>query len=433
VSLSLYRSQLAKIEPGTVLSENRQELDAVAKSEEILERIKALYDGHDWAFERDDGQLRKELAELEKQAAAFPNFLQQRMRALRSNVRGQYHTLIALTWTTSVMSVAMLLLVVKFSYDWVVRPFRVVLHGSRRVASGDFEHRVELPTQDEMSELAAGLNEMTTRFKAIRDDLDRQVRERTKQVVRSEQLASVGFLAAGVAHEINNPLAAIAMCAESLESRLHDIIVADDAKPDDEHNREITVLRKYLRRIQDESFRCKGITEKLLNYSRLGDAEKHDTDLNAIVHDVIDLLQTLGRYRSKRIEFHAGPPLMARVVPEEIKQVVLNLITNALDSLDADGVVHIELARRGKQAELLVRDNGCGMTEEVQKHLFEPFFTRRRDGHGTGLGLSITYRILVDHGGTIDAHSDGPGQGSLFRIALPLNQHEERHETSQAA
>jgi two-component system NtrC family sensor kinase len=430
-SLRLYRSQLEQIEPGTGLSENRQELDAVTKSEQILERIEAIR--KEWVFERDDELLRTELTALEDQAAAFPNYLQQRMRALRRNVRGQYHTLIALTWTTSVLSVAMLLLVVKFSYDWVVRPFRIVLHGSRRVASGDFEHRVELSTKDEMAELAAGLNEMTTRFKAIRDDLDRQVRERTKQVVRSEQLASVGFLAAGVAHEINNPLAAIAMCAESLESRLHDIIAADDAKPDDEHNHEITILRKYLRRIQDESFRCKGITEKLLNYSRLGDAEKHDTNLNAIVHDVIDLLQTLVKYRSKRIEFHAGSPLMARVVPEEIKQVVLNLITNALDSLDADGLVHIELTRRGNQAELLVRDNGCGMTEEVQKHLFEPFFTRRRDGHGTGLGLSITYRILVDHGGTIDVHSDGPGRGSLFRIALPLNQHEERYEKSQAA
>ena len=431
--LRSYRSRLEQIEPGTGLSENRRELDAVARLERILASINELHQGKDWVFEHDEELMQMELAALKTQAAAFPDYLHQRMLSLKGNVRGRYHALIALTWTTSVLSVAMLLLLVKFSYDWVVRPLRIVIHGSRRVASGDFEHRIELATQDEMAELAAGFNEMTTRFKAIRDDLDRQVRQRTKQVVRSEQLASVGFLAAGVAHEINNPLAAIAMCAESLESRLHDIVAADDEKPDDEHNPEISVLRKYLRRIQDESFRCKGITEKLLNYSRLGDAEKHDTDLNTIVHDVIDLLQTLGRYRSKRIEFQAGPPLVVRVVPEEIKQVVLNLVANALDSLDADGVVQIELRRLGHQAELLVRDNGCGMTEEVQKHLFEPFFTRRRDGHGTGLGLSITYRIVVDHGGAIDAHSDGLGRGSLFRITLPVNQHEERYEKSQAA
>lgn len=429
-----FRWQLEQIRPGTGISDNRQELVAVRRLEQTLADIKVLHQDADWVFGRvDENRLNVALTTLQNQAAEFPGYLHKRMHDLKGNVRGQYHTLIGLTWTTSVLSVGTLLLLVKFFYDWVVSPLRTVIHASRRVASGDFEHRIELLTHDEMAELAAGLNEMTTRFKAIRDDLDHQVRERTKQIVRSEQLASVGFLAAGVAHEINNPLAAIAMCAESLESRLHDIIASDDAKPDEEHNGEITVLRKYLRRIQDEAFRCKGITEKLLNYSRLSDAEKHDTDLTAIVHDVIDLLQTLGRYRSKRIEFTAGPPLLARVVPEEIKQVVLNLVANALDSLEPDGVVNIHLGRIGQQAELVVRDNGCGMTEEVQQHLFEPFYTRRRDGQGTGLGLSITYRIVVDHGGTIDAHSDGPGRGSLFRITLPLNCHEERHEKSQAA
>jgi signal transduction histidine kinase len=320
----------------------------------------------------------------------------------------------------------------KFFYDGVVRPWRTVIRGSRRVASGDFDHRVDLDTHDEMAELAAALNAMVSRFKEIRDDLDQQVRERTKEVVRSEQLASVGFLAAGVAHEINNPLQAIALCAESLQSRLHDIIATDDVLPDGEHNEEITVLRKYLRRIQDESFRCKGITEKLLSYSRLGDAEKHATDLNTVLSDVIDLVKTISSYRGKRIEFSPGNPLIARIVPHEIKQVVLNLITNALDSLDTDGVVQLELRRAGSQAELIVTDNGCGMTDEVKKHLFEPFFTRRRDGHGTGLGLSITYRIVQDHGGTISATSAGPGQGSQFRITLPVNQHEERSSSTKA-
>jgi signal transduction histidine kinase len=223
------------------------------------------------------------------------------------------------------------------------------------------------------------------------------------------------------------------MCAESLESRVQDIIAGDDALPDEEHNQEVTVLRKYLRRIQDEAFRCKGITEKLLNYSRLGDAEKQDTDITAVLKDVIDLVRTLGTYRGKRIEFKSTSSLIAKVVPHEIKQIALNLITNALDSLDHDGVVDVELSRAGKNLELVVRDNGCGMSEEVKKHLFEPFFTRRRDGQGTGLGLSITYRIVQDHGGTISASSDGPGRGSSFRITLPLNHHEERHEKLQAA
>ena len=131
------------------------------------------------------------------------------------------------------------------------------------------------------------MNAMTERFLKIRDDLDlqiqerdEQVRQRTKQVVRSEQLAAVGFLAAGVAHEINNPLATIAWAAEALEMRLHDIIQQDEQQPDGEHDEEIEVLRKYLRKIQDEAFRCKGITEKLLDYSRMGDVQKHPTELS---------------------------------------------------------------------------------------------------------------------------------------------------------
>ena len=111
--------------------------------------------------------------------------------------------------------------------------------------------------------------------------------------------------------------------------------------------------------------------------------------------------------------------VLAPVNPQEIKQVVLNLLTNSLDSLDAGGTVWVELRSRGESVELIVRDDGCGMTEETRKHIFEPFFTRRRDGSGTGLGLSITYRIVADHGGRIEGESDGPGRGSRFSVTLP--------------
>jgi signal transduction histidine kinase len=140
----------------------------------------------------------------------------------------------------------------------------------------------------------------------------------------------------------------------------------------------------------------------------------------------------LGTYRQKKIEFSCQEYVVAPVNPQEIKQVVLNLITNALDSLDPGGTVWISLAKSGSWAELIVRDNGCGMTDEVLRHLFEPFFTRRRDGSGTGLGLSITYRIVTDHGGTIEPQSAGPGRGAKMRVLLPLvakdKAHERQHE-----
>ena len=99
---------------------------------------------------------------------------------------------------------------------------------------------------------------------------------------------------------------------------------------------------------------------------------------------------------------------------------MLNLLTNALDSLDAGGTVRVELAERDGQAEMTFSDNGCGMTHDVLEQIFEPFFTRRRGGQGTGLGLSIVYRIIADHEGPIEVHSDGQGRGSTFRVRFPL-------------
>jgi len=114
--------------------------------------------------------------------------------------------------------------------------------------------------------------------------------------------------------------------------------------------------------------------------------------------------------------------------------VALNLITNALSSVDEGGTVEINLTAENGQAVLRVTDDGCGMTQEIKQHLFEPFFTRRRDGQGTGLGLSITYQIIQEHGGDIEPSSEGPGKGSTFVVRLPLlKPNERKHEEKSAA
>jgi signal transduction histidine kinase len=281
-----------------------------------------------------------------------------------------------------------------------------------------------------MAELAEAMNDMTERFEAIRDDLDRQVRERTKQVVRSEHMASVGFLAAGVAHEINNPLQSIAVCGESLETRLTELLEAAPDVGDTDRQ----VMLDYVRMIQNEAFRCAGITERLLDFSRAGDVTRQQTELSELVQGVIDMVSHLGRYQEKQIEFRPSQMVNAPVNPQELKQVVLNLITNGLDSLAAGGRLLIELTKTGDMAQLVFTDDGCGMTDEVLQHLFEPFFTRKRTGQGTGLGLSMTYRIVADHGGTIDVHSDGPGKGARFCVSLPLagTQKEQNHRYQAA-
>jgi len=351
------------------------------------------------------------LERLAALSAELPTFLQERLHDLSHEVRSGYRTLIVTTWASATAGAFLLAALGTLSYRWVFRPLRLLGHGSRRVAAGDFAFRLKLDTRDEMAELAAALNDMTQRFEEIRDDLDRQVESRTREVIRSEQLASVGFLAAGVAHEINNPLASIAMCAESLESRLGEPAAGDD---------DGRIVKRYLELIQNEAFRCKGITEKLLDFSRLGEVRRQATAAVALVRDVADMLRHMGRFAGRSIDIEDGPDVLVMVNPQEIKQVVLNLLVNALDSIGDDGRVRVGVRRSGREAVLTVADDGCGMTAEVLEHLFEPFFTRRRSGQGTGLGLSIVHRIVADHGGRIEVASPGPGQGSTFRVTLPL-------------
>jgi signal transduction histidine kinase len=360
--------------------------------------------------------------------AELPSHLHDRLRELASSVRSEYRWAISIAWGTAILTTCLLISAVQLFRRWIARPLAVLVQGSREVAAGKFDHRIQLETEDEMRELADSMNAMTARFQEVRDDLDRQVRERTKQVVRSEQLASVGFLAAGVAHEINNPLQSIAMCSESLLDRrlaeLWDHL-------GDAYAAERGVVRSYLEMIHKEAFRCKQITEKLLDFSRMNDPERHHTDLRELVTSVIDMVRHLGKYQNKNIILRDSEAVIAEVCPQEIKQVVLNLITNGLDSVDRGGAVTASLAVRGSNVELVVEDNGCGMTEDVMRHLFEPFFTRSRGGQGTGLGLSITYRIVEEHHGQIVATSAGPGRGSTFTVTLPLRQPSTRQQTKR--
>lgn len=421
---NLEQNQLSDIRFGDRSEEQR----TISELESALARLMKAKTNPDWVLLPGQADIISQTVdEMYAKATGLQAMMHDRMRTFVDDARSEYRTWIILEWAALAGAAVFLTVAIFLFYDWLFQPLETLLAGSRRIAQqDDFDHRIHLKNRDEMAELAAALNDMTARFQQIRNDLDAQVKQRTQEIVRSEQLASVGFLAAGVAHEINNPLASIAWCAESLESRLHDALFAG-GEPQFEPG-DLEILQKYLQKIQDEAFRCKGITEKLLDYSRLGDVEKQDTDLGQLVEGVIEMIRHLGTYRQKKIEFTCREYVAAPINSQEIKQVVLNLITNALDSLDPGGTVSMTLAKAGPWAELVVRDNGCGMSEEVLRHLFEPFFTRRRDGSGTGLGLSITYRIVADHGGTIEPDSAGPGRGATMRLLLPIVANEKAPE-----
>ncbi len=417
------------------ISDTTQERELVSRIEDSMQSVFTLVQdsGWDWGGHELESRLEDVLEGIQKDASLLPSLMKDRMDDFADRARVEYHTWMTLTVIMTMIGVGFLGVLIFVFHRSVFRPLQQLLNGSRQVANGNFDYRIALNSQDEMAELADALNAMTANFQTIKLDLNHQVKQRTKEVVRSEQMASVGFLAAGVAHEINNPLATIAWSAEALESRLLEILQPTSERSEPDRQQDIATMKKYLRRIQDEAFRCKGITGSLLDFSRLGDAKKTQVDLRGIIESVVEMVRPLGRYRRRHIEFRCDHPAMIVANPQELKQVALNLITNALDSVEDGGRVEIRLQRESNQIVLEVQDNGCGMTDEVMQHLFEPFFTRRREGQGTGLGLSISYRIIEEHGGQIEPYSNGPGQGSTFRVRLPLQHHEQKQLPKIAA
>lgn len=326
----------------------------------------------------------------------------------------EYKATLAVVIGISLLGGVLLIGLSRLAYRWIAYPLRDLQQKVGLVAQGQFDGRLEVQSGDEMQDLAEAFNHMSEKLNEMYRDLARQVNDRSRQLIRSERLAGVGYLAAGVAHEINNPLASISFCSEALQRRLRPILSQHAADPD------VPMIQNYLQMIEQEAFRCKEITQKLLEFSRVGERPRQMADLAEIIQGVIDTVQHLQSYKGKRIDFiPVQRPHLLLNVPE-IKSVILNLIVNALESMDEGGTLTIHLRATDQHAVIAFRDQGCGMTEEVLENIFEPFFTRSRTGKGVGLGLSISHRIVTQHGGEIEAESAGPGQGSTFTVRLPL-------------
>ncbi len=339
-------------------------------------------------------------------------------RALKDDIdqlieatHGPYRNSIVIVVGTSCVGLCLMVGLSRYFFVWVIHPIRDLHEGAERLARGDFEHRMAVHSGDEMQELADAFNNMSDRLRDMYRDLAHQVNERSRQLVRSERLAGVGFLAAGVAHEINNPLASIAFCSEALEGRFARILSRVGGEGE--------TIAKHLRTIQQEAFRCKAITQRLLEFSRGGEHYRENADISAIIESVLEMVRHLPNAKGKTIDFHQTGTIHAWANGQEIKSVVLNLVVNALDSMDDTGSLKIALTQKGQMAEMVFTDTGCGMDGEVLENLFEPFFTRSRTGKGTGLGLSISHRIITQHGGEVEASSPGRNKGSTFIVRLP--------------
>ena len=232
-------------------------------------------------------------------------------------------------------------------------------------------------------------------------------REAQERFAQAEKLAAIGTLAAGVMHEINNPLATIAACAESLELSLTEPPPA---------------LQDGLRLIQSEVSRCKGITDSLLDFSRPKATDKSLVDVNAAIERTLFVLKHHTRFKKLTVETDLdrslGPVVLAN--EEQLVQVFMALLLNAMDAMREQGTIELR-TRWGDDAQSVVAevvDHGEGIRRADLPKIFEPFYTTKAPGRGTGLGLSICYAIVAEHGGRIEVDST-PGEGSVFRIVLP--------------
>jgi two-component system NtrC family sensor kinase len=245
---------------------------------------------------------------------------------------------------------------------------------------------------------------------AIGEDITARV-EANRAVARAEKLAAIGRLAAGVVHEINNPLATISACAEALESRVSEGAFKESAALDD--------LREYLGLIRSEAFRCKTITNGLLDFSHTRSSEHVLVNLADVISSAARLL--LHQQRGEQVEFQIETADdLPRVAGDagQLQQAVIALATNGIDAMPNGGVLRIGSRRMGNTVLVEVSDTGVGIPHENITKIFEPFFTTKEIGKGTGLGLAVCYGILTEHDGNLDVQST-PGVGTTFTISLP--------------
>jgi two-component system, NtrC family, sensor kinase len=248
----------------------------------------------------------------------------------------------------------------------------------------------------------------------VGEDITERV-EANRAVARAEKLAAVGRLASGVVHEINNPLATISACAEALELRVAEGAFADSPALAD--------LQEYLGLIRSEAFRCKSITNGLLDFSRTRAAQYVPLDVSEVISSAARLLAHQKRGEKIDIQVDAPndlPPVLGD--NGQLQQAVIALATNAVDAMPFGGILKISARAHEDRVFIAVADNGIGIPSDNLPKIFEPFFTTKEVGRGTGLGLAVCYGILTEHGGSLDVQST-VGVGTTFTISLPTANH----------
>ena len=314
-----------------------------------------------------------------------------------------------------------------FTRHFVSKPIRKLIEGTQAISAMKLDQPIEIRSSGELSELAGSYNRMRERLQEavarnaeLTQNLESKVEERTAQLQAaheklktSDRLASLGTLAASVAHEINNPISGVLNL-----SMLMQRILRDDGIPPDR----VKEYREYLQQVIQETSRVGRIVSDLLAFSRRSKPQRSLADLNAIIKRTLALITHKLELARVEVRLELSEPLPSvNCDASQIQQVVLNLLLNAAEATRGAGliVVRTRPVYQGNQVLLEVQDNGAGIPPEIQKHIFDPFFTTKEEGKGVGLGLAVVYGIIESHDGEIEVDSQ-VGQGTTFRVILPM-------------
>ncbi len=314
---------------------------------------------------------------------------------------------------------------VAFVWRVVNRPLKALKRGTEILASGELGYQVDVPSHDELADLARSFNSMSRQLHEARDEitgwtktLEARVNQKTQeldraheQMFRVEKMASIGKLAAIVAHEINNPLAGILTYAKLLKKHF--------AK---ENSGKHAETMASLDLIESESRRCGEIIKNLLTFARATSMNYELANLNGVVNRCVLLVQHQLELSNIQLHLELAPHLPSvRCDPAQIEQVILALVMNAIDAMRGGGnlTVRSRKAADSLHVQIEVQDDGSGIPAELLPEMFEPFVTTKERGHGLGLGLAISRIIVERHQGQIEVASR-PGKGTLFTVTLPL-------------
>jgi len=318
-----------------------------------------------------------------------------------------------------------------FVWQVVGRPVKALERGTERLAAGDLGYQIEVQSNDEIGELANSFNGMSRQLQAEHAEnlswtrtLEERVEQKTRELKRAhehalhtEKMASIGKMAAVLAHEINNPLSGILTYAKLLRKWTD----REEMPRDDSGRSRRKEICDSLDLIASESRRCGDLVKNLLTFSRTTPMNLQPTNLNQVVERSLRLVQHQLDLAGVQVQPQLDPELPQVLCDAaQIEQVLLALVMNALDALPQGGNLWIttSFSREPDQARVVVRDDGCGIPPEILPRIFEPFLTTKETGRGVGLGLAISHSILERHNGNIEVQSE-VGRGTTFTVTLP--------------